>query len=252
MKMNILIIIVGIFLVCLGVFRIVRQSSSTQEDRSIDFSEKVSKPTLSEDIPAITFSNDSTERTYNRKDVAEEKAVDIHKKNEESIASVQDSKSKGNEFENFVANFFTDRNKYTVLEWNQGQTSSQGVYAKADENPDFKIEHKLSDDFKITYWVECKYRSSFNSDAVIIKDYQLNRYRKIQRESHRKVLVAIGVGGTPSSPKSFYLVPLDSIDGEKISFDDLKPFYMSSPKERYDYWVTSYFRNKVFKKAKGK
>ena len=49
------------------------------------------------------------------------------------------NKEIGNEFENTVANLFTNRGLFTVLEWNQGQTSSQGVYAENDKNPDFKM-----------------------------------------------------------------------------------------------------------------
>lgn len=159
------------------------------------------------------------------------------------------AKEKGNLFEDYVANLFKDSEVFTVLQWNQGQTSSEGVYAKADENPDFMIEQTLKDGFKLTYWVECKYRSVFNdSEPVNIPSYQLNRYRKIQRESRRKVLVAIGVKGTPSAPQYFYVVPLDSIETENLTYNDLKSFYLADPSARFPSYVENYFTRTVFKK----
>lgn len=161
------------------------------------------------------------------------------------------SKQKGNHFEDFVANLFKNRKVYSVLEWNQGQTSSEGVYAENDKNPDFKIQQTLSDGFKLVYWVECKYRASFNAyNCVVINNYQLKRYREIQRSSHRKVLIAIGIGMKPNAPTSFYLIPLDSISGENISREELQPFYMSSPSSQFAPRVADWFQNHVFKKRK--
>lgn len=161
------------------------------------------------------------------------------------------AKEKGNSFEDYVANLFKDRNVFSVLEWNQGQTSSEGVYAENDKNPDFKIQQTLSDGFKLTYWVECKYRNHFDSaDCIVIKNYQLSRYRKIQRESRRKILVAVGIGKEPNSPSQFYLIPLDSITGEEISKDDLRPFYMSTPATQFAPRTADWFQNQVFKKKR--
>ena len=105
--------------------------------------------------------------------------------------------------------------------------------------------------FHRVIWVECKYRSGFDrADNITVDDYQLHRYRLIQRESRRKVLVAIGIGGKPDSPQSFYLMPLDSIEGENISRAALQQFLMSAPAENFAPHVADYFRNKVFQKKR--
>lgn len=163
-----------------------------------------------------------------------------------ATAAPASPKEKGNEFENVVANIFKDRDVFSVLEWNQGVTSSEGVYAEADKNPDFKIKQSFEGK-DLTYWVECKYRSSA-SGSVLIKNYQLERYRKIQSESHLKVFVAIGAAGTPSSPQDFFLVPLDSIHSERVEIADLRPFSINQNGPAVAKYIHNYFVYKVFQK----
>lgn len=161
-------------------------------------------------------------------------------------------KEKGNMFEDYVANLFKDKDTFKVLEWNQGTTSSEGVYAENELNPDFKIEQSCENDFKLTFWVESKFRRSLNNDVFSFDERQLNRYRKIQKESRLKIFLAIGKGEDPSNPSSFYFIPLDSITGSEINFEALKNYYMNDPSKRLPQWIKDYFFNKVFPDSKKK
>lgn len=161
-----------------------------------------------------------------------------------------EAKAKGNSFEDFVANIFKDRSVFRVKNWYQGVTSSEGVYAESNLNPDFEIEQTLRDNFKVKYWIECKFRSSFKNGELDIDDWQIDRYKNSQRESHQKVLLAIGVGGSAASPSNFYLIPVDSISGQKISPSFLSPFQLSDPQQNFAQRISDYFQKEVFPAAR--
>lgn len=176
--------------------------------------------------------------------------ADHYKDSKEQSQPELTSKQKGNMMEDFVANLFSNSSNITILEWNQGTTSSQGAYGLNELNPDFRIRQKVRDDFDLTYWVECKYRSSFPGDTLSFDQSQIERYRTIQRESRNKIFMAIGKGGAPDQPASFYFIPLDSIKNTDMAFDNLKKYYIADPENFMEGWIKDYFFNKVFNKNK--
>lgn len=169
-----------------------------------------------------------------------------------SQTGINEAKAKGNDFEGFVANIFKDRSIYTVKNWYQGVTSSDGVYAESNLNPDFEIEQKFSEDFKVRYWIECKYRSSFKDGKLNIEAAQLQRYKEKQGETRQKVLLAIGIGGNPSSPVDFYLVPVDSVLNHEITPDYLSSFKLVDPSQNFKSRIETYFREEVFPASKSR
>lgn len=168
------------------------------------------------------------------------------------VAEINDSKAKGNDFEGYVANIFKDRSVFSVKNWYQGVTSSDGVYAESNLNPDFEIEQKFSEDFKVRYWIECKYRSFFKDGKVDIEAAQLQRYKEKQGETRQKVLLAIGIGGNPSSPSDFYLVPVDSVLNHDMTPDYLSAFKLENPSENFKSQIETYFREEVFPASKAR
>lgn len=167
--------------------------------------------------------------------------------------AAETSKSKGDDFENFVVNLLADK-RLKLLDRTQDKKSSVGVYAESCKNPDLHIGQKRGKS-DVDYYVECKYRSNWIDGAVTFEDWQINRYRKFQRTSHRKVLIALGVGGTASRPATFRLVPLDSISDNAIrEIDteyDLTP--TSSTLIAYiDDYFTTVFRRSREKKGSSK
>lgn len=161
--------------------------------------------------------------------------------------TVLTNKEKDSQFEDYVANCFKNRNIFSVLEWHQSPTSSEGVYGVNSLNPDFKIRHKFRDNFNVVYWVKCKYRSA---STIMFNEHQLKRYRKIQHDTHLKVIIVIGTGGTPDSPEEVFVVPLDAISSNVMTPEQLKTFKLVDPHATFATHIKNYFYTQVFKKDK--
>ena len=112
--------------------------------------------------------------------------------------------------------------------------------------PDFFLSQEINGK-PVQYWVEAKYRSKIG-EFFFLQDYQFERYKKHQRESKRKIIIAIGVGGIPSSPHSFYFVPLDILEDGKVSRDVMKTYFLSNPVRDFPGRMERWFLNEVFKK----
>lgn len=128
MKMNVLLIIAGAVLIVVGVVRMAGDKQASADSAAQSNTEVA----LAQQQPQVQV----VERVI-------ERVVQVPAEAPSKSADSLTAKEKRNGFEDFVANLFKDRSTFTVLEWNQGQTSSEGVYAENDKNPDFKIEHNI-------------------------------------------------------------------------------------------------------------
>lgn len=165
--------------------------------------------------------------------------------------SVDTQKTKGDAFEDFVVNLLADW-RLKLLDRTQDKKSTAGVVAESSKNPDLHIQQKRGKG-TIDYYIECKYRSHWQNGEVSFEEWQLNRYRQFQRSNHRKVIIALGVGGSPSSPTTFRLVPLDSIKHNSIREIDTKfavSATSSSLVDYIDHYFTSVFTTSKERKAK--
>lgn len=160
-------------------------------------------------------------------------------------AEPKTSKEKGNDFEAFIADVL-NANSIKLKQWNQGTVSGSGVIADNALNPDFFVEQPDGQK-TLEYWVECKWRAKLDNDAFSIDGKQYDRYRKIQRESKRKIIVAVGLGGSPDKPKETFFIPLDSIKDGKILLDDMRHFFLSQPQKHFAGRMNKWFHNEVFK-----
>ncbi|MCM1036890.1 MAG: hypothetical protein NC406_06140 [Bacteroides sp.] len=156
------------------------------------------------------------------------------------------AKEKGDAFEDFVVNLLADY-RLTLLDRTQDAVSSAGVVAESCKNPDLHVKqkHGKSD---IDYYLECKYRSHWADDAVTFDDWQIKRYRQFQRDNRRKVIIALGVGGSADSPATLRLVPVDSIKKSTIRKIDTKYAVDPTPSALVEY-MSTYFTT-VFSKSK--
>lgn len=162
---------------------------------------------------------------------------------------ISPSKAKGNGFEDFVVNLLADW-RFTLLDRTQDAMSSAGVVAESSKNPDLEVRQKRNDG-NVEYFIECKYRSKWGKDNKIqFEKWQVDRYHEFQREKKRKVLIALGVGGTPTKPETFMLVPLDSLKYGAIRKIDNQFVVQPNPDALHEY-VNHYFTI-VFDKAKEK
>lgn len=244
-KMGYILIAVGIIILIIGVIMVAKPNQATaisptttqifQEAPTSQSSEHIPGST-----PTATYSEDKS--TSDNK-LSESDNIDV--KNTAEVKN--DPKEIGNAFENFIANLFTDKSTFTVLEWNQGTTSTRGVYAENDKNPDFRIKQTFRKS-GLEYWVECKYRTLHDDGMILIKKYQLDRYRGIQRSSRIKIFMAIGVGQDPGNPDTIYIVPLDSIKDENIRLDDISRFKVAKNGAAFSNYIQNYFCKHVFRK----
>lgn len=155
------------------------------------------------------------------------------------------SKAKGDLFEDFVVNLLADW-RLKLLDRTQDKISTAGVVAESCKNPDLHIQQKFGKS-QIDYYLECKYRSDWKDGAITFDSWQLDRYRKLQSEKRRKVIIALGVGGTSDNPQTFRLVPIDSIRGNSIP--KIKTEFAIEPtSSALVEYMNNYF-NTVFKKS---
>lgn len=157
------------------------------------------------------------------------------------------AKAKGNDFEAFIADMLKD-NGISIETWNQGTVTQSGTIARNALDPDFFVSQP-TDSRPLQYWVEAKWRADVNGSFSIDSE-QFERYRSKQRQSKRKIIIALGVGGTPSDPKATYFIPLDSIISGTISREDMKQFYLSKPSRDFANRMNRWFFNEVFKKSR--
>ena len=166
----------------------------------------------------------------------------------EDSKQTDQSKAKGNGFEDFVVNMLADW-RLSLLNRTRDDASSGGVIPQSSKNPDLHVSQKRGKG-TIDYYIECKYRSKWHDGKVQFEKWQIERYHKFQRQEKRKVIIALGVGGSPSAPTTFMLVPLDSVKNDEIRKIDTQYVVQPNSSALIEY-MNSYFTT-VFKKAKEK
>lgn len=223
--MGYILIVIGIAAIIGGVI-VLNSIKETQTDKD-----------KSENVPTGAPSEST---------IAEESAKRAVLTNEDVTASEQALKAKGDAFEDFVVNLLAEY-RFRLLDRTQDAVSSAGVIAESCKNPDLHVQQNRGKS-EIDYYIECKYRSHWTDNVVTFEEWQIDRYRQFQRDNHRKVIIALGVGGTVDAPNTFRLVPLDSMRNNKIRKIDTKYAVEPTPSALYDY-INNYF-TRVFRKTK--
>lgn len=246
--MGLTLIIVGIILFLSGVIVLIKETNT----------ENVAKPTATKDnqekyvntahSPSTTQITSTNQQINKNLDLLSGSRQQLEKSTA-PITKNNDNKSpkeKGNDFEELIADIIR-YNGLRIKQWNQGTVTKNGTIGENALNPDFFVEQS-TDKKPIEYWIECKWRASLYADKFSLERYQYDRYRKIQRESKRKIILAIGIGNEPSDPKEMFFVPLDSISDGEISKDEMKHFFLSNPKAHLSKRMQNWFFNEVFKR----
>jgi hypothetical protein len=146
----------------------------------------------------------------------------------------------GQAFENFIVNLLAD-SRFKLLDRTQDSRSTEGVYAESCMNPDLHIE-QMHTPCAIDYYVECKYRSRWYDGKIQFEDYQIKRYKEFQGKHHRKVLFAIGVGGTPTAPQELLVIPLDKLSNGAVIEEGHGSYRIAATSEALYSYVENYFR----------
>jgi hypothetical protein len=155
---------------------------------------------------------------------------------------------KGQAFENLIVNLLAD-NRFKLLDRTQDTKSTAGVYAESCKNPDLHIEQTHTPR-SIDYYIECKYRSRWYEGKVQFEDYQVKRYKEFQGKQRRKVLFALGVGGTPSAPQELMIVPLDQLQNGAILQVNHESYKIEATSDALYTYVSNYFTQVFVAKRK--
>lgn len=245
MKMNIVLIVAGSLLLVAGIVLTVFPVKSNNQDINQEkeiVSYKVGNPQIRPSEAAINMTEPQSSHTAAPAHANAEASAEVK---EESKTT--DPKQTGNDFEGFVADMLK-ANGIALKEWNQGTTSPEGAYAENELNPDFRVIQK-SERGSLEYWVECKYRSRLQSEGFMLENYQQERYKSIQGKSKRKILIALGVGGSANSPAQFYVIPLDTlVRFKRVGHKFLPHYVLANPRSNLKSHVEDWFYNDVFKK----
>ncbi len=232
--MGTLFIIIGVAFIGTGIFMSI--SKSNKNATKVTSSEIESSTDTVQ--PISTFSESRSESSISA--VSSTKSPD---------KKTIDPKQIGNDFEGYMADILK-ANNIILKQWNQGSTSPEGAYAENELNPDFYVSHILNRK-PIEYWVECKYRSTLPYNGFTIEDYQLKRYVGIQKNSKRKIIIALGIGGSAKAPNKIYLIPLDTLNRYKrIGHKYLPEYEILNPRTNFGPHISDWFLNEVFKKNK--
>ncbi len=241
--MSFIFIILGIFFIACGIFGLANHSGKEKDQRARREAESVQTRAYTERTSNENVDITSTEK-FAQSDADANRATAI---NSEEDAS----KQKGNNFEAYVVDAFKEDADFRILEWHQGATTPNGNYAEDELKPDLHVCLEKPNGRDITFWVECKYRSNLGA-GFFIEKYQFDRYKKHQRDTRRKVIIALGTGGDSTHPHQLYLVPIDSLSANiRFGERDLAAFKVSTNAGQLRQYVESYF-SEIFTNAKQK
>lgn len=151
--------------------------------------------------------------------------------NTESKADTStENQEKGKLFEEYVADKF-DKNYFPMLNWRSDKFIN-GKYPESNKYPDIEYEFSFND-IKQKFAVECKYRSKKYNEIEIAKNYQIENYRKYSAENGIPVYIVIGLGGEPSNPDECFIIPLDKLIVEKLSYPSLEKYKRSDHRRNF-------------------
>lgn len=131
-----------------------------------------------------------------------------------------DNLIKGRLFEEYAAKYWNKHKKITILDWTPDKGFNNNIYVASNGNPDFLLQIKAQAQ-TVHIAIECKYRTKpFTLEGVSSKpntfftfeaEEKIQRYDRYSKNNDHSVYILLGTGGTASSPKNIYLVPVSEI-----------------------------------------
>ena len=139
---------------------------------------------------------------------------------EESVDEkpVEDDKS----FENFIIDKFDfSRKEYKLLERNDEEEKSQTNLLIGISG--IKI-------YQLSLGIECEWRKEISSKGFFwARESEMQHIIRYAESKNAKIYLILGVGGTPTAPKSLYIVPIKyhadrTISAKYLTEFEVKPF----------------------------
>ncbi|EOQ94799.1 hypothetical protein LEP1GSC195_1376 [Leptospira wolbachii serovar Codice str. CDC] len=152
---------------------------------------------------------------------------------------VNDDLETGHEFEQYVAELFTDQGNYfSILEWTPDNSiKHKNFRVESNQNPDLVIQYNPT---KEKFAVECKFRSGLyknKMNQVVLKwsySEQIKRYKQFSQERKIPVFIVIGLGGEPDEPEYMFCIPLEEAKYPELFTSILEKF--ERPSDRNFFW----------------
>ena len=162
-------------------------------------------------------------------------AKEIIKEVEETTPQPQtEAQVKGRYFEGYILDRFNK--KYFKLKTWRSDKSHNGRYAETNRDPDMIFDFCMDNQEPVSFAVECKWRKSFQQGAIRwATDEQIEIYNKFSKEHQVDVIVAIGLGGEPSSPETVYVLPLRALKYSTAKEAYLTKFKREDPSKMFYY-----------------
>lgn len=148
-------------------------------------------------------------------------------KNKIENSLIDENTQKGKAFEEYVLDLFLNESQVELTS-RVSDYYKNGKYAQDNKNPDLKFIYK-----NIPFAIECKYRSNFHKQNTITwaKEHQIKNYNEFEKANKTKVFIAIGIGGNPTQPQEFYIVPLFRLTKSFATTEYIEEFKINSIKE---------------------
>ena len=164
---------------------------------------------------------------------------------EQEVEIADPSEIKGRQFEQFVVSLCSDKSRFNLLAW-RGDKISVSTYAAENLLPDLHLRHWL-DAAEVEYLVECKYRSTWGEDGIDLSS-QYVRYHFAAKDIGKELFIALGVGGTPSNPNEFFMIPgrMVKLD-KKIDRDRFIKCACPKTPDGFHNYINHYFNKRVFR-----
>jgi hypothetical protein len=241
---GIAVISLGLILIIVGIFILVSKNNSQTEILANPLPEKQeSKLIRSEKVkPGSEITNKdivdkpSEKQQENQKQTAGIKQSVLQKK-EVASNPTDESKRKGDDFEKFVVKKFNQK-YFTLKEWTSDKFID-GVYAENTLGPDLVYQFSLGD-ISEGLAIECKWRRKLYDNFDVVTTQQIKNYRKFENEKNIPVFLVIGLGGEPSSPEQFYIIPLNRVNSTNLNRSFLSEFQQEiNSNFYYDYKAKS-------------
>ncbi len=119
---------------------------------------------------------------------------------------------RGDDFEQYVKTELFPRESYDILYKTRDYRGNGNDYFTPSRQPDCKY---VSKNEGLEFFVETKFRAKFQDQILEwCKFFELKHYQEIDLVI--PVLIAIGLGGRPSTPERVFLVPVKHVKFVKL------------------------------------
>jgi len=148
----------------------------------------------------------------------------------EATTKLENEKA-GLDFEKYIVKKF-DRKYFKLQKW-AGDKFVDGIFDESNLDPDLQLELSVGGK-KYSLAVECKWRSSDKNDFVMFaNENQLERYQAFEKDNNIPVFVALGLGGSPSSPDELFVFPVSIFSNPIQHIENLRKYSVQLDKNFY-------------------